>query len=111
MTEFARRDETVAAEMRALRLSATYDGSGFGQLDLVRMPVPVPGPTEVLVRVALCGICGTDTDACRFRPDGTSTFGGPISLPVVLGHEAAGEVVRTGALVTRVGPGDLVALE
>ncbi|WP_215544215.1 alcohol dehydrogenase catalytic domain-containing protein [Amycolatopsis sp. CA-230715] len=80
-------------------------------MDVVSRPIPVPGPTEVLVRVELCGICGTDFDACRFHPDGTPRFGGPLALPVVLGHEASGEVVGTGELVTRVRLHDLVALE
>ncbi|HEX3785489.1 MAG TPA: alcohol dehydrogenase catalytic domain-containing protein [Pseudonocardiaceae bacterium] len=101
----------TAMRMRALVLGAPDDGSGMGRLDLVDLPVPTPGPTDVLVRVALCGICGTDVDACRFHADNTSTFGGPLSLPVVLGHEASGEVVSTGELVTRVRSGDLVALE
>jgi threonine dehydrogenase-like Zn-dependent dehydrogenase len=66
---------------------------------------------EVLVKVTACGICGTDVDACRFRPDNSPAFGGPISLPVILGHEAAGVVVEIGNHVTRVKPGQLVALE
>ncbi|WP_168587460.1 alcohol dehydrogenase catalytic domain-containing protein [Saccharopolyspora sp. ASAGF58] len=75
------------------------------------VPVQVPGPTDVLVRVEMCGICGTDIDACRFHPDNTPAFGGPISVPVILGHEASGLVVDVGELVTRVRPGDPVALE
>ncbi|WP_344417061.1 alcohol dehydrogenase catalytic domain-containing protein [Amycolatopsis minnesotensis] len=97
--------------MRALVLSAPDDASQLGRMDIVRMPIPVPGPTEVLVRVELCGICGTDFDACRFHPDRTPRFGGPLDLPVVLGHEASGEVAGIGELVTRVRPRDLVALE
>lgn len=99
------------ARMRALVLSAPQDASGLGRMEVMSLPVPAPGPTEVLVRVGLCGICGTDFDACRFHADNTPTFGGPLELPVVLGHEASGEVVETGELVTRVRPGDLVALE
>ncbi|GAA4547441.1 scyllo-inosose 3-dehydrogenase [Amycolatopsis samaneae] len=99
------------ARMRALMLSAPENASRFGRLDIVSLPVPVPGPTEVLVRVGLCGICGTDFDACRFHPDNTPTFGGPLELPVILGHEASGEVVAVGELVTRVRPHDLVAME
>ncbi|MFD9891420.1 alcohol dehydrogenase catalytic domain-containing protein [Amycolatopsis sp. NPDC059027] len=99
------------SRMRALVLSAPESASPLGRLDIVSLPIPVPGPTEVLVRVGLCGICGTDFDACRFHPDNTPTFGGPLELPVILGHEASGEVVGTGELVTRVRPHDLVALE
>ncbi|CCH32377.1 alcohol dehydrogenase catalytic domain-containing protein [Actinosynnema sp. NPDC047251] len=109
--EPAERTATRPARMRALVLSAPVDGSRRGRLDLTDLPTPVPGPAEVLVRVALCGICGTDVHVCRFHADGTSAFGGPVSLPVVLGHEASGVVARTGEWVTRVRPGDLVALE
>jgi threonine dehydrogenase-like Zn-dependent dehydrogenase len=82
-----------------------------GRISITELPIPRPGPTEVLVRVEACGICGTDTDACRFHADNSPAFGGPIALPVVLGHEAAGVVAEIGDYVTRVKPGELVALE
>jgi threonine dehydrogenase-like Zn-dependent dehydrogenase len=83
----------------------------MGRVAIEDIPIPRPGPTEVLVHVHACGICGTDVDACRFHPDNSSAFGGPISLPVVLGHEAAGVVAEVGGNVTRVKPGEFVALE
>jgi D-arabinitol dehydrogenase (NADP+) len=54
-------------------------------------PEPEAGPSEVLVRVGACGICGTDQHI--FDGD----FGGP--LPLIGGHELAGEVVSVGAEV------------
>jgi scyllo-inosose 3-dehydrogenase len=83
----------------------------MGRITVETISVPRLEPTEVLVRVRACGICGTDIDACRFRPDNRSAFGGPISLPVVLGHEAAGVVADVGVSVTRVEPGEFVAIE
>jgi 2-desacetyl-2-hydroxyethyl bacteriochlorophyllide A dehydrogenase len=62
----------------------------------------VPGAGEALVRVLACGLCGSDL----FLQDGG--FGEV--FPVVPGHEAAGRVVAVGPGVTRVSPGDLVAL-
>jgi threonine dehydrogenase-like Zn-dependent dehydrogenase len=101
--------------MRALLLRPPLEDPGhqprLGQLSITELPIPTPGPTEVLVEVHACGICGTDTDACRFHPDNTPAFGGPITLPTVLGHEAAGIVSAIGNQVTRVKPGELVALE
>ncbi|WP_030593461.1 alcohol dehydrogenase catalytic domain-containing protein [Streptomyces globisporus] len=101
--------------MRAvlLRPPMKRPGSGprTGRITIEDLPVPEPRPTEVLIRVEACGICGTDIDACRFQPDNTPAFGGPLSLPTVLGHEAAGVVTEVGKLVTRVQPGELVALE
>lgn len=62
------------------------------------------GPDEVLIRVGAGGICGSDMHAYR----GHHPFRKP---PVILGHEAAGEVLAIGASVTRVAVGDRVAVE
>ncbi len=50
------------------------------------VPVPEPGPAEVLVRVAACGVCHTDL---HYIDHGTPTFKKP---PLVLGHEIAGTI-------------------
>jgi len=70
----------------------TYPASVYrGPNDVVfeQREVPEPGPGEVLVRVGVCGICGSDA---------TEYFRGPVLTrpPVVLGHEFAGTVERTG---------------
>jgi 2-desacetyl-2-hydroxyethyl bacteriochlorophyllide A dehydrogenase len=67
------------------------------------VPDPAPGPREVVVAVAGCGICGTDLHIAEgeFAP----------TLPVVPGHEFAGEVVALGADVTEVRVGDQVAVD
>lgn len=49
---------------------------------------PTPGPTELLVRVAAAGVCGSDLKTAAFMPPGT-----------VMGHEFAGEVVAVGESV------------
>jgi threonine dehydrogenase-like Zn-dependent dehydrogenase/sugar phosphate isomerase/epimerase len=108
-------DKSAGDVMRAVVLRPPLEEPGLepriGRIAITDLPIPRPGPTEVLVRVQACGICGTDTDACRFHADNGPTFGGPIALPVVLGHEAAGVVTEIGDHVTRVKPGELVALE
>ena len=66
-------------------------------------PEPEPGPKEVLIRVRACGICGTDQHI--FDGD----FGGP--LPLIGGHELAGDVVAVGPHVLGdVGVGQRVAV-
>jgi 2-desacetyl-2-hydroxyethyl bacteriochlorophyllide A dehydrogenase len=67
------------------------------------VPDPAPGPREVVVAVAACGICGTDLHIAEgeFAP----------TLPVVPGHEFAGEVVALGSDVTEVAVGDRVAVD
>lgn len=72
-------------------------------------------PHQVKVRVAACGICGSDLHEYSagpiFIPVDTPH---PISgqrAPIIMGHEFAGEVVEVGERVTRVKPGDRVAIE
>ena len=84
--------------MRAALLSRT---GGPDALDLVDLDPPRPGPGEVLVQVAACGVCGHD------QADRAGLL--DIPLPTVLGHEISGVVVETGAGVTRLVPGDRVA--
>ena len=74
------------------------------QLEVADFPQPQPGPGEVLIRVAACGICGSDVHGY----DGTS---GRRIPPIVMGHEAAGVVAATGAGVTRFKPGDRVTFD
>lgn len=78
---------------------------GAGQpLAVEDVPTPVPGPGEVLVKVAGCGVCHTDL---HYIDHGTPTFKKP---PLVLGHEVAGTVAEVGADVTGVATGDRVLL-
>jgi aryl-alcohol dehydrogenase len=61
-----------------------------------------PAPDEILVRIAGVGLCHTDLAA----KDGQL----PFPVPGVFGHEGSGEVVEVGSAVTKVAPGDKVAL-
>ena len=72
--------------MKALLLSE------YKHLEVTDLPVPSVEPDEVLVRVAACGICGSDVHGY----DGSS---GRRIPPVVMGHEAAGVVAAVGAAV------------
>lgn len=83
-------------------LAVVLDEAGSAPRLTVRA-MPEPAADEALVRVRACGLCGSDL----FLQDGG--FGEGV-FPVVPGHEAAGEVVRVGADVTDVEPGDDVAL-
>ncbi|MCE2749887.1 MAG: alcohol dehydrogenase catalytic domain-containing protein [Rhodobacter sp.] len=59
-----------------------------GDIRLIEVPMPVPGPGEVLVRVLAAGICGTD------RHLFLGEF--PCTPPVTLGHEFTGTVAALG---------------
>lgn len=62
------------------------------QAELREVPVPVLGPTEVLVEVAAAGVCHSDLHLVHARSL-------PYELPMTLGHEVAGRVVETGSMV------------
>jgi propanol-preferring alcohol dehydrogenase len=72
-------------------------------LEAVDLPMPNPGPGEVLVRVHACGVCRTDLHVV----DGELT---EPKLPLVPGHEIVGIVTETGEAVERFRPGDRVGI-
>ncbi len=72
-------------------------------LRLAEVPVPSPGPAQVLLRVRACGVCRTDLHVA----DGE--LPNP-KLPLVLGHEIVGVVEACGAGVQRFAPGDRVGV-
>ena len=74
---------------------------------LTEMPIEDPGPGEVQVRVEAVGVCGSDLHAYNEGAVG----GMPNVYPMVLGHEPAGVVVKTGSGVTGLAVGDRGALE
>ncbi|HHE70938.1 MAG TPA: L-threonine 3-dehydrogenase, partial [Chloroflexi bacterium] len=74
-----------------------------GVAEVAEVPMPSPGPGEVLIRVAACGICGTDVHIFRGEYMG--------EYPLVPGHEFSGEVVAVGEGVSRFRVGDRVAVE
>jgi propanol-preferring alcohol dehydrogenase len=77
----------------------------FGKpLTIEMVPIPVPGPGEVLVKVTACGVCHTDLHAA----DGDW----PVkpTLPFIPGHEVAGTVAALGEGVSNVKIGDAVGV-
>ena len=76
----------------------------YGKLAVADVPQPEPGEHEVLVRVAACGICGSDVHGY----DGSS---GRRIPPIVMGHEAAGVIVGLGAGVTEYRIGERVTFD
>lgn len=68
-----------------------------------RMPVPVPGADEILIRVSACGVCRTDLHIA----DGELP---PHKTPLIVGHEVVGIVVEAGAQVQHFSIGDRVGV-
>ena len=85
--------------MKAVVMSAFGEPEVLQYKDVVR---PVQGPGEVLVRIRCCGVCHLDL---ILRSGKRSR----VTLPRILGHELAAEVVETGSDVTGFAPGDRVA--
>jgi threonine 3-dehydrogenase len=82
-------------------------GEGPG-VEWRRVPVPDPGPEEVLVRVTASAVCGTDLHIAQWNAWARNAG---IRLPLVMGHEFCGEVVGTGSRVRALKPGAYVAGE
>ncbi|HLK69892.1 MAG TPA: alcohol dehydrogenase catalytic domain-containing protein [Bryobacteraceae bacterium] len=80
---------------------------GRREFRVVEGPVEDPGPGEIQVRVDATGVCGSDLHSYSEGAVGDT----PCVYPMVLGHEPAGTVVKTGAGVTGWAPGDRAALE
>lgn len=86
----------MTTTMKALEVHAA------SQMELVDIDIPTPGAGEVLVRVAYCGICGSDFP--RYFDGAVHAF------PQTLGHEFSGVVERVGDEVTQWNPGDRVVV-
>ena len=72
-------------------------------VEAVEFDKPVPGPTDVLVRVLACGVCRTDLHVVDGElPD--------VTIPIVPGHEIVGRVEQRGADVTGFEPGTRVGI-
>jgi len=78
-----------------------------GEVVLERRPIPRPGPGEVLVRIRRVGVCGSDIHYFTHGHIGNHI----VRSPMILGHEAAGEIVALGSNVDERQVGERVALE
>jgi len=74
---------------------------GPNDLRLETVPVPRIGPEDLLVRVAVCGVCPTDIKKIQY---------GTLPPPRIFGHETAGTIVRAGSRVRQFKVGERVAL-
>lgn len=77
--------------MKAMVLRRLVDlGREAAPLEPCELPIPRPGPGEILVRVRACGVCHTELDEIEGRTP-------PPQLPVVLGHQVVGTVADRGS--------------
>ncbi|MDA0749004.1 MAG: L-threonine 3-dehydrogenase [bacterium] len=92
----------MSKKMKAIRKLTAGPG-----LTVEEVPIPEPGPHDVLVQVEAASICGTDLHIWKW--DDWSQH--RIHPPLTLGHEFSGTVVSTGNLVEQVQVGDYVSAE
>ena len=88
--------------MRAIRKREAEPG-----LVLDELPVPAPGPDEVLIQIEAASICGTDLHIHRWDQWSSER----VHPPLTLGHELCGTVVAVGNSVRDVTEGDYVSAE
>ncbi len=93
----------VGTTMWALVKESAAPGAAIREV-----PVPQPGPGELLVRVDAASVCGTDVHIERWDPWAQENFGPP---PMIFGHEMAGVVAARGPGATRLKVGEQVAVE
>jgi threonine 3-dehydrogenase len=92
----------MSNEMKALVKARAETG-----LWMERVPVPTPGPADVLIKVRKSAICGTDVHIWKWDAWSAKT----VPVPMVVGHEFCGEIVDCGAAATKYRIGQRVAGE
>ncbi len=77
--------------MKELKMKALVFVSN-GQIQLIEKPIPVPGPTDALIRITTTTICGTDVHIVKGEY--------PVKSGLTIGHEPVGVIVQLGSAVT-----------
>ncbi len=78
---------------------------GPGHVEIDEVPEPSPGPRDVVIRVAACGICGSDLGYIKL-----GGLAGPSETPLPIGHEFSGVVEGVGDQVTDIASGARVVV-
>ena len=101
-TQISNAESLPELDVQAAKIPATMRAvvyRGVNDMRVETVPVPAIGAGELLVKVATCGICGTDLKKIHT---------GSHSAPRVFGHEMAGTIVKVGEAVTRFEVGERV---
>jgi len=72
-------------------------------LELVDLPVPKPGPEDILIRIKICGVCHTDLHTVEGELP-------QAKLPIIPGHEVVGIVEKRGERASRFKEGEKVGV-
>jgi len=96
-TQVANAHRPIESALPATMRAAVYHG--INEIRVETVPVPRIGPGELLIKVATCGVCGTDLKKIHM---------GSHSAPRIFGHEMAGTIVAVGQGVAGYSIGDRV---
>ena len=96
-TQISRAEDRIGPEIPTSMRAVVYRGVNDMRVETV--PVPAIRPGELLIKIATCGICGTDLKKIHM---------GSHSAPRIFGHEMAGTVAQVGDGVTKYAVGDRV---
>lgn len=92
------KQDQPGTAMKAMVLSRVRS-----ELILSTVPVPVPSPSQVLIKVIACGVCRTDLHIIDGELNASK-------LPLIPGHEVIGKVMKVGSDVKDLSPGDMVGV-
>ena len=82
--------------------------TGIRQMEMMDLPMPeIKNDTDVLIKMKVVGVCGSDVHYYTSGKIGSQV----VQYPFPVGHEGAGEVIKVGGAVTKVKPGDRIAIE
>jgi threonine 3-dehydrogenase len=98
---------SVMATVTSTHMRALVKYPGEQGLRLEDLPIPEPGPDEVLIRVHTTGICGTDLHIYDWDEWAQST----VPAPMTVGHEFSGHIEKLGSNVSGFVEGELVGAE
>ncbi|CUH95117.1 hypothetical protein P22_1186 [Propionispora sp. 2/2-37] len=100
--------ERELSTKRALRGNSIWKNIKGAVID---RPMPKGNDDQVLIKVGVAGICGTDVHLLRRDEEGYSKYDGHSKYPIITGHEFSGEIVEVGENVKKLKAGDLVGVE
>lgn len=99
------REESTKRALRGNSIWKNIRGS------VTDRPMPKHNDDQVLLKVSVAGLCGTDAHLLKKDKDGYSLYDGHCKYPIITGHEFSGEVVEIGKNIKKLKVGDLVAVE
>lgn len=86
----------------------TFTLLGIRQMGMIKVPKPkIVNPTDVLIKMASVGVCGSDIHYYTDGKIGSQV----VEYPFTVGHEGSGIVVQVGKNVSKMKPGDRIAIE